>query len=135
MKSEGEGAGDKADIARAKTGHDRVRRWRAGKIDGRRALMMQSLANLAAIGVVGRLRHRRRVLDDRSALMPRKTQIVVMPAEQDRLEQDGEQTEPRRDAAKRVVSDAQASRHFAQRPVRTTWCSATATPVSASSAA
>jgi len=65
------------------------------EIDRRRGQMVQDLANLAAVFVVRDLRRCRRVLDDRHRQPARKRQVMVMPGEQDGLEQDREEAKPR----------------------------------------
>ena len=55
---------------------------------------MQDLADLAAVFIAGKLRRGRRIFEDRRREMPGEMQIVMVPAEQDGLEQHREEAEP-----------------------------------------
>jgi hypothetical protein len=95
-KREGEGAGDKNWIGR--------RGWRcrqAGQrashtVAGGRSLMVQDLANFAAVLVIDGLIGCGTVVNDRVLRLAANHQIVVVPAKEDRLEQEGEDAKPRR---------------------------------------
>ena len=94
MKGDRGGAADHRRIAVDRTGDNRTRRLDRRKFDRRRGQMMQGLADLAAVFVVGDLRRGRMVLDNRHREPARERQVMVMPAEQDRLEQHREEAEP-----------------------------------------
>ena len=74
---------------------DRQGRWACGEVGRRGGQMVQHLTDLAAIFVVDRQWRRVWVAGGRSGLLPGEDEIVVVPAEEDRLEQHREEAEPR----------------------------------------
>jgi len=112
MEGEGTAVRDKGRIAREGRPGDRRRERRGGEVAGRCELMMQYGADFAAVLGVGWRGWRRSVLDNRRLLVtaPRDREIVMVEAEQDRLEQNGEETEPRRAARPSRVADYRFSR-------------------------
>ena len=94
-KGERQSSSDNNGVRCAVAPYHRKRRLSSDHINRRGVQMMEDLADLAAVLVVGRLRRDGRFFDDRNRQAAGDGQIVVMPAEQDRLEQHREDAEPR----------------------------------------
>ena len=115
--------GEKDRLDRRRDGSDRERRWSVGNVNRCRSQVMQNLADLATVFVVGELRCGGRVFEDRRWKTPGEGQIVVVPTKQDGLEQNGEEAEPCTALAYAESPLNHARRHSVQRPLRTRWWS------------
>ena len=85
MEAESGPPEDENGIRRGKRDTRSHNRQQHGKIGVRHPLMVQDLADLAAVFVVRRLRRRRGILDHNRGQMPGDREIVMMPPEQKSL--------------------------------------------------